>query len=179
MDKGKAGRLIAQARKEKGLTLRQLAERLHITATAVSKWETGVSGPDVGLLIPLAEELGLSVTELLERRRMEAEEERTPEQGENIVQSAVTCPERSPETEKRRQKKQALVYVACLLLAALETGLLWLLRAPLGTATGLDGLFPGGLWAIRLVPVPGRVVRAGIRIGKEVSIDGNLSFLQF
>ena len=96
MDKEKTGRLIAQARKERGLTQRQLAERLHITAKAVSKWETGVSAPDVGLLIPLAEELGLSATELLEGRRMAVPEDRSPEQVEDIVKSALTYSEQSP-----------------------------------------------------------------------------------
>lgn len=37
------GKLIAECRKEKGLTQKQLGERLHVTDRAVSKWETGVS----------------------------------------------------------------------------------------------------------------------------------------
>ena len=43
MDSGKAGTLIAEARKAKGLTQRQLAETLHISDRTVSKWERGVS----------------------------------------------------------------------------------------------------------------------------------------
>ena len=132
MDKEKTGRLIAQARKERGLTQRQLAERLHITAKAVSKWETGVSAPDVGLLIPLAEELGLSATELLEGRRMGGPEDRSPEQVEDIVKSALTYSEQSPELERKRRKKRALVSGACVAVAALETGGLWLLEARTG-----------------------------------------------
>ena len=43
MDSKKIGKVIAKRRKEKGLTQRELGERLHVTDRAVSKWETGVS----------------------------------------------------------------------------------------------------------------------------------------
>ena len=43
MDKQAFGSFVAQLRKEKGWTQRELAERLHITDKAVSKWETGGS----------------------------------------------------------------------------------------------------------------------------------------
>ena len=43
MNKEMTGRLIAQVRKEKHMTQQELAEKLHITSKAVSKWETGVS----------------------------------------------------------------------------------------------------------------------------------------
>lgn len=66
MDRQKTGALIAQMRKERGLTQRELAEQLHISDRAVSKWERGAGFPDVSMLIPLAEALGLSVLELLQ-----------------------------------------------------------------------------------------------------------------
>lgn len=43
MDNIKTGALISERRKEKGLTQRELAERLHVTDRAVSKWERGGS----------------------------------------------------------------------------------------------------------------------------------------
>lgn len=46
-----------------GLTQRELAERLHVTNKAVSKWECGLSYPDVTLLEPLASALELRVEE--------------------------------------------------------------------------------------------------------------------
>ena len=42
-----------------------LAEKIGVTDKAVSKWERGLSCPDVSLLIPLSEELGVSITEIL------------------------------------------------------------------------------------------------------------------
>ena len=43
MDRQKTGALIAQMRKERGFTQRELAEQLHVSDRAVSKWERGVS----------------------------------------------------------------------------------------------------------------------------------------
>ena len=43
MDTKAVGRLIAQRRKALGLSQAELAERLHVTDKAVSKWERGVS----------------------------------------------------------------------------------------------------------------------------------------
>lgn len=43
MDKVKTGELIAAARKEKNLTQKELAQRLHVSDRAVSKWERGVA----------------------------------------------------------------------------------------------------------------------------------------
>ena len=73
MDREKTGALIAAARKERGLTQKELAERLHISDRAVSKWERGVGFPDVSLLEPLADALGLSVISLLHGERMDAD----------------------------------------------------------------------------------------------------------
>ena len=57
MDAMKTGRLIAKKRKEKNMSQRELAEYLHITDKAISKWERGLSFPDITVLIPLSEVL--------------------------------------------------------------------------------------------------------------------------
>lgn len=69
MDTVKTGLLIAQARKEKALTQRDVAQALHVSTQAVSKWERGLNCPDLALLEPLAELLGLSISELLSGAR--------------------------------------------------------------------------------------------------------------
>lgn len=65
MDARNTGALIAARRKALGLTQKQLAERLLVSDKAVSKWEVGASYPEVTLLPPLAQILGLTVDELL------------------------------------------------------------------------------------------------------------------
>ena len=59
------GDVIRRCRKQKGMTQEALAQELNVTAQSVSKWENGQSMPDIGLLLPLAKVLGISVNELL------------------------------------------------------------------------------------------------------------------
>lgn len=65
MNMKETGEMIANARKEKGLTQQQLAKQLNITNKAVSKWERGINYPDIALLQPLCDILGLTITGLL------------------------------------------------------------------------------------------------------------------
>ena len=65
MDAKKTGCFIAEKRKERNLSQRELAEYLHITDKAVSKWERGISFPDITILIPLSEVLNVSLYDLL------------------------------------------------------------------------------------------------------------------
>lgn len=59
------GKRIAALRKEKGLTQEQLAEKVGVSAQAVSKWENDISCPDITLLPLLADLFDVSVDELL------------------------------------------------------------------------------------------------------------------
>ncbi len=65
MDQIKTGKYIAECRKNRNLTQRELAERLGLSDKTVSKWECGKGMPDVSLMLPLCEVLGISVNELL------------------------------------------------------------------------------------------------------------------
>ena len=58
------GKMIAEKRKQKGLTQEDLSGLLGISPQAVSKWENGVGLPDVTLFPPLAEALGLPIEAL-------------------------------------------------------------------------------------------------------------------
>ena len=51
------GAFLAETRRARGLTQRDLAERLHVTDKAVSRWERGVGLPDINTLEPLADAL--------------------------------------------------------------------------------------------------------------------------
>lgn len=65
LDAATLGAFVARVRAERGLTQRQLAERLYVSDKTVSKWERGLSLPSVPLLVPLAGALGLSISELM------------------------------------------------------------------------------------------------------------------
>lgn len=59
------GNRIQKIRKEKGLTQEELAEKLCVSAQAVSKWENDASCPDISLLPQLCRILGITTDELL------------------------------------------------------------------------------------------------------------------
>ena len=90
MDKIKTGKFIADERKKKGYTQRQLAEQLGISDKTISKWERGNGFPEISLLLPLCNELDLSVNELLTGERISETEyrEKAEENMVNLVKEA-------------------------------------------------------------------------------------------
>lgn len=83
MDTNATGRFIAELRKQKGYTQKDLAEKLMVTDKAISRWETGKGLPDVSLLKPLSDILGVSVGELLSGRIIK--EAQMKEQTDKII----------------------------------------------------------------------------------------------
>lgn len=73
MDQQKIGKFIQELRKEKDLTQLQLAEKLGITDRAISNWETGRRMPDLSLIKPLCDELGITINDLLSGERIDKE----------------------------------------------------------------------------------------------------------
>lgn len=65
MDRYVTGEVIKRLRESKRMTQEELAEKISVSSKAVSKWETGRGYPDISLLEPLADALGISVIELL------------------------------------------------------------------------------------------------------------------
>ena len=73
MNQLKIGKFIAECRKKEALTQMQLAEKLHITDKAVSKWERGIAMPDSSIMLELCEILNISVNELLNGEKINME----------------------------------------------------------------------------------------------------------
>lgn len=70
MDQVKIGKFISDERKAKGYTQKQLAELLGISDKTISKWECGNGFPEASLLLPLCNELEITVNELLTGERI-------------------------------------------------------------------------------------------------------------
>lgn len=87
MDANRTGRFIAELRKQKGYTQKELAERLMVTDKAISRWETGKGLPDTALLKPLGDILGVSVGELLSGQKIE--ETQIKDQTDQIILDAL------------------------------------------------------------------------------------------
>lgn len=65
MDAKTFGTFLAAIRRERGLTQAELAEQIHVTDKAVSRWERGIGLPDINTLEPLAAALGISLSQLM------------------------------------------------------------------------------------------------------------------
>ena len=65
MDRYVTGAVIRKLREKKSMTQEEFAEKIFVSSKAVSKWETGQGFPDISLIEPLAQALGISVIELL------------------------------------------------------------------------------------------------------------------
>ena len=65
------GEIIANLRKQKGMTQSELAEKMNVTDKAVSKWERDLSCPDINTISKLADVLDVSVEELLKAKKQD------------------------------------------------------------------------------------------------------------
>lgn len=141
------GAFIAQLRKEHQMTQLELADRLHVTDKAVSKWETGKGFLDLKLLEPLAQALDVSLVELLQGARSPSPTLTKEEAGQAAVR-AIRQSERSIARRYLRLFRWLLtgILVLCLLFLLPHTVLAcWhlydrLVVAPeLGVIGGADG----------------------------------------
>lgn len=94
MERDLFGKRLAALRKEKGLTQKEVAEALHVTDKAVSKWERGINFPDITLLQPLADCMGVPVAQML------TETLNPLEQPAKIVESCVAVAKEETAREK-------------------------------------------------------------------------------
>lgn len=112
MDNERFGAFVAERRRALGLTQKELARRLHLTDKAVSKWERGLGFPDIAVLEPLAGELEVAVTELLQGRRQQQ-----ADAGRAELQTVVADALRLSQEEillRRRRHRRALWATAAL-----------------------------------------------------------------
>ena len=144
IDKLRFGAFISELRKEKGITQKELANRLYISDKAVSKWETGHSVPDITLLTPLAELLGVTVTELLECRRIETADKLDVTQANDLVKKVIAFSSEENYGRPKLCKKNVLTYTGCAMVAGLEM-LVFLLMLGEGNFAGFPGIMIVGM----------------------------------
>ena len=138
MDQAKVGKFIAQLRKVQGLTQEALGQKLGVTNKTVSRWENGNYMPDIELLVPLGETLGVSVNELLAGERLSDEQFRK-QADENLVaavrESSFSVKERTAFFQKKWLRDNAwLIAVSIAAGVAVSVKLsfdqLWVLISP-------------------------------------------------
>ena len=143
LDKKKFGAFLAQLRREKGLTQKELADQLYISNQAVSKWETGVSIPDTALLIPLANLLGVSLTELLQGERMLPDTNLPSTQVDRLIKTMIYYPQKTPDKLARQEQYDRKIRSYLYLLSIGTSGGLFFFLNLIGSFSMLfrDGVF--------------------------------------
>lgn len=110
MDQIRIGRFIAESRKSRNLTQRQLADALSVSDKTVSKWECGKGLPEVSLLLPLCAALDLTVNDLLSGERVAAPDYR--QKAEGNMMSLMK------ENEENRQRMALSVWIGAVTIVA-------------------------------------------------------------
>lgn len=88
-EKDTLGRFLKRKREEKSLTQKEMAQRLFVTESAVSKWERGISYPDISLVSQICAVLSISEHELI--TASEDEEQKKLERQAAAYQKTVHC----------------------------------------------------------------------------------------
>ena len=101
MDNKKFGDFIKELRKEKQLTQKELGEKLNITDKAISKWERGLSFPDIAVLKDLSEFFEIDISELLNGERGKKQEIDI----EKVIQEAIENYKNIEEKKKEKVQK--------------------------------------------------------------------------
>ena len=122
---------ISELRKEKKLTQKDLAEQLGITDKAVSKWERGLSCPDISLLSKLSQVLGVTTSELLNGEKAGTSAPEVDAIVETTLQYADTTM-KSVIAKNARWKYAAIVFAASLLGVLAFMGCSWAIDSGMG-----------------------------------------------
>ena len=108
MDQEKSGKFIAKLRKEKNMTQENLAEKMGVSINAVSKWERGLSFPDVALYKKLCKELDINIEELIN-----GEKDKSEEAKEKAIFSAIKEKEK---IKSKSRKIQIIFSIICIII---------------------------------------------------------------
>ena len=114
----KFGLFVTELRKEKNLTQKDLAEKLYVSDKTVSKWERGLSMPNVVLLIPIADILDVTVTELLRGEKIDTQKNIDTKEVEELVVGSLDMAVRNSIHQHR--KNWILAYLLCFLISITE-----------------------------------------------------------
>ncbi|MBO5065444.1 MAG: helix-turn-helix domain-containing protein [Clostridia bacterium] len=122
MDVMKIGAFIKSQRTELNLTQKELAEKIGCTDKAISRWETGKGLPDMSFLIPLSNELNISVNELLlgEKIIQETANPKDAEKATEIIEKTDEAIIGVIEESQKKIKKQSRISVALVVLLILQ-----------------------------------------------------------
>ncbi len=173
MSPQETGAFIAKLRKEVGITQQEMAEKLNVTAKAISRWETGKGYPDVTILPKISNIFNVSVNEILNGERFSKEETN------KISEEAILTVCHQASVEKRRDLRLLIivgiisVIFICLLCVSIFFDILQSLEGE-SFAILSDDLSYLTYYGERYVPMnmQGYSCRLGEEIVDEIKLDG-------
>lgn len=119
------GKFLNQLRKEKELTQKELAGKLYISDKAISKWERGLSMPDISLLMPLSKILNVTTTELLSGKRIESNTQLSVIEVEFIMNKTINLSKEEREQQNKNKQNRKIIFCSCILIVILEISLMF------------------------------------------------------
>ena len=119
MNNEKFGNFIKKLRSEKGLTQKELGEKLNITDKAISKWERGISFPDITVLNSLADFFEVDVSELLNGERGKKEEIDIDKKIEEAIEQYKNIEEKRKIKLKKIKKYVGIISLVIFILTLL------------------------------------------------------------
>lgn len=149
MDQVKTGKFIADIRHEKSMTQRQLADILNISDKTVSKWECGKGFPEVSLIPPLCDALGISINELFAAEKISDSDFKM--KAEDNIMKAI-------EKEIRENKKKIVITLIMVIVTLISSLTMFILTEKLEMSDTLRGV----LIAIGLVVLIGGLFCAAL-----------------
>lgn len=110
---------IKALRKQKGISQEELASRIHVVRQTISKWEKNLSVPDAAMIQKIAEELDITVNELL------GGEIKQDEDRDKIVEQLVRINEQLVIRNRRSRRIIKTIIVIIAVIALLWLGILF------------------------------------------------------
>ncbi len=164
MDQEATGRFIAQLRKDKNLTQKELGDKLGISDKTVSKWETGNGMPDVSLLKPLCDILSVNLNELLSGEKL-SDESYSGKAEENMMILARDA----QDSKKNRKKAGILQFVIGIMVLFIGV---WFAIVAMAGYGGLGGYYDAATIIILVFFAAGMLLVAGKikAIGKSIKM---------
>lgn len=117
MDNKKFGDFIKELRKEKQLTQKELGEKLNITDKAISKWERGLSFPDIAVLKDLAEFFEIDISELLNGERGKKQEIDIEKAIQEAIENYKNIEEKKKEKVQKVKKRIGVISIIIFVFA--------------------------------------------------------------
>lgn len=140
MDAVKLGLFISEQRKALGMTQQELAGKINVTDKAVSRWERGKGLPDINIIEPLADALGISISELMKSEKNSA----------GYTQEDASCAIKNIiDISVQKKQEMKAVFVIVMLVSVLLNGII--LMDNMGFTEMLLVVVPFSCWIMSIL----------------------------